>query len=294
MFRIYLFNLIVALLVLIFIKLLKKDSAYIIFSIIFFIPIIGIIVALSIYICKSFVKSDYGKDVLDREKIYENKVSLLVRGAELKQKKDIIPIQDAFILNNNSVKRRLVKDIIKKDFDSNLNILNKALNDTDTETSHYAATAITELKSKLLILLQERETQYNKNPKSNKIVINYLETIQQCINSKFFDINGDKKLEYKYVEVLKNYINDNDKDIDEKYFKELIKGYIEIEQYCDAIKYANKYKQKYKFSINPYLLLLEIYYKNKNKDQFNKTLLDLEESEIILDKDSLKVLKFWV
>lgn len=294
MFKIYLFNSIVSLLMLIFMKFLKKDSAYIVFSIVFFIPIVGIFIVLSIFTCKKFIKSDYGKDVLDREKTYENKISLLIREAESKQKKDVIPIQDAFILNSNSVKRGLVKDIIKKDFDNNLDILNSALGDTDTETSHYAATAITELKSRLLILLQEKETEYNKNPKSDKIIISYLETIQKCIKSEFFDISGDKKLEYRYIDVLKNYISDNEKYIDEKYFKELIKAYIKVEDYYSAIEYANKYKNKYKFSINPHLLLLEIHYKNKDKDKFNKILSDLEESKVPLDKDSLEVLKFWV
>lgn len=293
MFKIYLFNSIITLLVLIFMKFFKKDSSYILCSIIFVIPIVGIFMTLSIYICKSFIKSDYGKDVLNREKVYENKISLLIREAELKQKKDIIPMEDAFVLNSNSIKRRLIKDIIKKDFNNNLKILNRALDDKDTETSHYAATAITELKSRLLILLQKGEDEYNKDSKNSKIIINYLEIIQKCIDSKFFDISEDKKLEYKYIEILKNYISTNKKYVDEKYFKELIKTYIKIEQYCDAVKYANKYKQQYKYSINPHLLLLEIYYKNKDKDEFNKTLIKLKEAKIALDQDSLEVLKFW-
>ncbi len=40
--------------------------------------------------------------------------------------------------------------------------------DEDTETSHYAATAITQMKGKLTILIQKFEAEYEKIQKSRK------------------------------------------------------------------------------------------------------------------------------
>lgn len=294
MIKIYLFNFFIAFIVLVFMKVFKRKSAYINFLIILFIPIIGILITSIIFLCRKFIKSDYGKYVLERERVYKNNISLLIREAELKQKKDIVPIEDAIVLNSNNVKRRLIKDILKKDFDSNLEILTKALNDEDTETSHYAATAITELKSRLLILLQKRAYEYNKNPKSKKRIINYLEIIKKCIDSKLFYINGEKKLEYQYKMILEGYISNSGIKVSEKYFKELIKICIEIKQYDEAIRYANQYRKIYRYSQSPYLLLLEVYYKLKDKELFDKTLTELRESKIKLDKYSLDILRFWI
>lgn len=294
MLKIYLFNFFIAFIVLVFMKVFKRKSAYINFLIILFIPIMGILITSIVFLCRKFIKSDNGKYVLDREKVYKSNISLLIREAELKQKKDIVPIEDAFVLNSNNIKRRLIKDVLKKDFDNNLEILTKALNDEDTETSHYAATAITELKSRLLILLQKREDEYNKNPKNKKIIINYLEVIKKCIDSKLFDINGEKKLEYQYKLILEGYISNRGIEVSEKYFKELIKTCIEIKQYNDAIRYANQYRERYRHSKSPYILLLEVYYKLKDKKSFDKTLIELRESKIKLDKYSLDTLRFWI
>ncbi len=43
--------------------------------------------------------------------------------------------------------------------------------DEDTETSHYATTAITQMKGKLTILIQKFEAEYEKNPKIKKMLI---------------------------------------------------------------------------------------------------------------------------
>lgn len=291
MIRIYLLNLVVALIALVFMKLFRVKGSYINFLLILCIPIIGLIISFTIFICRKFIKSDSGNYIFDRENLYGKNISLLIREAELKQPKDIVPVEDTFVLNSNNIKRKLVKDVIKSDFNNSLDVLEKALKDKDIETSHYAASAITHVKSKLFVTLQQKEEVY-KYLKNKGTLIDYLEIMKQCIESKLFDSTFYIKLEYRYKELLEVSINDINSE--EKYYKELIKVCIRLKEYSKAINYANKYRENNMNSQDPYILLLEIYYTLKDKKNFNKIISDIRKSQIRLDNYSLETLRFWM
>ncbi|MCH1960028.1 hypothetical protein [Romboutsia hominis] len=53
--------------------------------------------------------------MIDKENEYDRNISLLIREAELKNKKDLIPIEDALNLNDHNIKRNLVIEMLKED-----------------------------------------------------------------------------------------------------------------------------------------------------------------------------------
>lgn len=63
---------------------------------------------------------------------------------------NVIPIRDALILNDNRTKRKLLLDSLRGTSPLGRDILKQALGNEDSETSHYAATAIMETNRKIL------------------------------------------------------------------------------------------------------------------------------------------------
>lgn len=247
---------------------------------------------LFILICEKLVSTDHGREVLKRESKYEKSISLLVRAAELEHKKDLISAEEALILNNNSVKRELIKDVLKKDTYKYRNILLNALMDEDTETSHYAATAITQMKGKLTILIQKFEAEYEKNPKNQENADMFLRAIKDYIESNIIDSKEIIKLKYMYRGVLEEYKQNFEFTV--THFEELIKACINLKEYKKALEYNYEFKEKFKDDINPYILLLEIYYYLKDKESFNNVILEIRNSSLKLDNDSLDLLRFWI
>lgn len=273
-------------------KLLNRNGANTIFLISLSIPYVGFILLLSILICKKLVSTDHGREVLKRENKYEKSVSLLVRSAELDHKKDLIPAEEALILNNNSIKRDLIKDVLKKDTYRYRNILLNALMDEDTETSHYAATAITQMKGKLTILIQKFEAEYEKNPKNQENADMFLKAIKDYIESNIVDSREVIKLKYMYKGLLEEYKQNFEFTVD--YFDELIKTCINLKEYKKALEYNYEFKEQFKDNIRPYILLLEIYYYLKDKESFNNVILEIRNSSLKLDNNSLDLLRFWI
>lgn len=285
-------NILLSFILYIMMKLLNRNGANTIFLISLSIPYVGFILLLSILICKKLVSTDHGIEVLKRENKYEKSVSLLVRSAELDHKKDLIPVEEALILNNNSIKRDLIKDVLKKDTYRYRNILLNALMDEDTETSHYAATAITQMKGKLTILIQKFEVEYEKNPKNQENADMFLKSIKDYIESNIVDSREVIKLKYMYKGLLEEYKQNFEFTVD--YFDELIKTCINLKEYKKALEYNYEFKEQFKDNIRPYILLLEIYYYLKDKESFNNVILEIRNSNLKLDNNSLDLLRFWI
>src|SRR4051812_19179699 len=81
--------------------------------------------------------------------------SFPVNQVNVEKEINFVPIQDALLLNDNQTKRKLLIHSLKENSIQNTSILTNALQNEDTETSHYAATAIMEMKRKLQNSLQE-------------------------------------------------------------------------------------------------------------------------------------------
>lgn len=292
MIKIYVINFLIGLFILLLMKIFRVKNAYTNFLLIIAIPFLGIIYILFIYLFKFFIKSENGKYLIEKENEYDRNISLLIREAELKNKKDLIPIEDALNLNDHTIKRNLVIEMLKEDLYKYLEFLLKALRDEDSETSHYAATAITQLKSKLTVAIQDMEVNYYKNSKNKEISKEYIKALKECIESNLIDEKERKRLIYNYKLALENYLRDIEED--EIYLNELIKIYIDIKNYDKAIVYSYNYMKKFVQSYKPYMFLLEVYYTLNDKKNFEKVIKSLRESDIKLDKEGLDILRFWI
>ncbi|MGG5461643.1 hypothetical protein [Clostridium sp. B9] len=292
MIKLILINFVLSFILFLVLKVSRRKVAGTAFLLSLAIPYIGFLILLVLFICNFLIKTDHGDEVLKREDKYDKSISLLIRSAELENRKDLISVEEALILNDNHVKRELVKDVLKKDTYKYRKILLEALVDEDTETSHYAATAITQMKSKLTIIMQEFEAEYYRNPKNKKTADMFLQAIKDGIESNIIDSKDVLKLKYLYKNTLKEYKRNF--EFSSYHFNELIKTCIDLKEFKRAIEYSTEYRTLFPEEDTPYLLLLEVYYYLNDKESFDNTILDIRKSNIKLTRDSLELLRFWM
>lgn len=292
MINLYLVNLLISTVVFIIFKIFRIKSRNIYFLLMTIIPGIGIVFVATLSICKKLIKTDNGRELLDRENEFDKSISLLIREAELKNKKELIPVEDALALNDDHIKRKVVIDALKSETYDYLGFLMSALKDEDTETSHYAATAVTDLRRKLTINLQKMEKEYRENQYDKEIAKEYTDIIKRCIESKLLDRKTENRLLCKNKEVLEILVDKY--GYNEEYLDEMIRLYITLGEYDRAKFLCNNYIKNFGKSEKPYIFLLEIYYNLRDKKSFNKTIKSLIESNITLDNKNLKILEFWI
>ncbi|NFN85637.1 hypothetical protein FDF31_02090 [Clostridium sporogenes] len=291
MFKIYLTNTIFSLIIFLFIKLKTREECFVGFIIMICLPFFGsIFYIINIYYRKK-ITSKFNNSELEKDN-YSKSDNLKSKPFYLSKNMEVIPIEDALVLNDEKIKKSLIINVLKSDSYKYLDFLKEAIRDEDTETSHYAATAVTEVKRKLTLAIQEFKEKYQKNKTDLTIIKAYADALKKYNDSGLLDKNAYQKNLSTYKDLLEKIIEME--TADEYLYEEIINCYIILKDFERAIEYCNQYFENFKKSEKPYLLIMKIYFINKNRTKFNKVLRKLRESNIILNRDSLNLIKFWL
>ena len=291
MLRIVLFHFLLSGLILGVLKCFKCRISCLYFWILLTMPFVGELVIIVHFICKKMIKKNHVHEICNIDSTIETPLSLAIRKAELEGYEEIIPVEEALIISENQVKRKVLISALKVELEEYLDIIESALKDDDTETTHYAAAFITELKRKLHLLLQEAQRQYQSEKTSRTFVKEYLLILYRYIKAGMVDNQTMQRLVQQYFDAYDDCFKDNSSSF------ESLRIYIElaimIKDYNRALKYGRVFKERYSSRLEPYQLLLEIYYNLKNYQEFEQIIEELQVKHQNEEQNMEQLLGIW-
>lgn len=267
---------------------LKKrnaQEAFANFSIAFFIPIVGYLVVLNLFFLRKRAKKE-----VDKERIEES-ISLHTNRFDRDAVKSIIPLEESLLINENRIKRRQVIDAIKKDAKSYVDFLKLALRNKDAETTHYAASAIMEIKRNLDLKIQALEYEYEHDRENVELLKEYESIINEYLKVGIFDKTDRRKYLSLQKELLIKLLSSGE-EISSNYEK-LIEALLELKLYEFARIYIDEYLESYGNEAS-YMLKMKYYFLNHDNLNFHKTIEELRNSNVKLSKKGLEILRFWI
>ncbi|MEF2245417.1 hypothetical protein [Paenibacillus sp. IITD108] len=210
---------------------------------------------------------------------------------ERKQELDVIPIEEALLVSEHQTRRKVMIDVLKQDAINYLEILQRAVSNEDTETSHYAVSAIMETKRKLQLALQDLAVKFETDSSDLLVVRTYAEVLHAYMRSGFLDERTLLKNRYTYLAVLNQYIKLDESS--EWAYQEKIELEIVLQAYSDAERSAKMYMEQFPDSEAAYLCMLKVYYVMKSYPKLNETLDRLKRAPISLSNHALTMVRFW-
>lgn len=269
----------------------SKDEAIFKLLVTLFIPVFGFLYFLAMWVLKGY-KKDNSKELEDFESYTKDDLKKnLVKKINVDKEINIVPVSEALELNESQIKRSLLIDIVKENSEEHVSILQKALENSDTEISHYAATAITELKNYYITNLQEVSLKYEENKKDIEILKEYVEILKRYMNSTLLDKRFLKKYQYTYSEKLGELLALYNSD--EKFFIDKIKCELDLHNNVVAKEYCDKFFNAHSEKEEPYLMYMELYYNLGDYKSFKTTLDSLKNSNIRFSNKALNITRFW-
>jgi len=286
-----LINVVISVAFFVYCKMKKSEESLMRLILTLLFPLVGVTIFL---IIDNFVdKSKDRTGELQESSTYEADIdSFFLKRLNVEREVNIVPVKEALLVNNNEIKRRLIVDSLKEDVYEYRNFLKEALKDKDTETSHYAAAAVVEIKRKLLISVQETAGKYEKEPQNLNKIRDYAIAIERIIESELLDKKNTYKYLHIYSSVLQKMIRMNHKN--KEILGKKIACDIRLKDYDKAMIYCNLLKKLDKNSLKPYMMLLKIYYEIGNTSKFNETLEFIKSSRIKIQRKALGSIRFWL
>ncbi|MGE5397286.1 MAG: hypothetical protein ACM3MK_07090 [Chitinophagales bacterium] len=206
---------------------------------------------------------------------------------------NVVPIQEALVLNDSKTKRSLLIDALRNDILSQSTFLQKALRDKDTETSHYAASAMFELLRQLTLALQDLAVKYDKNPDDLESSIAYADALAKYISSGMMDSRTVREYQYLRLQVLDNLIRLAPEE--SQYFIDKIECTLELKEYDKALIGCDHFMNKHGHNNEkPYLLYMKTYYMLHDEPNFRIWMEKLRIAPISLTYTGLSILRFWI
>lgn len=265
---------------------INKQERFCNFLMALFFPVGGYINVIILYLSRN----KESKKIEDRDEI-DNIHVLFTDRFNREKDTNIVSLEETLLINDTKIKRKQLLNSLKKDFSKYIDMLKIALRDEDVETSHYAASAIAEIKRNIELKLQRFSAEYEKNKFDIEILIKYEEVLEEYFKSGLFDEYSLRKVAFEYSQVLETLVKSSEEN--EAYHNKLINVLLKNREYEKAGKYCKDFLRNYETQ-NAYLANLRYYYLLKDKKNFDVVFNKLLKSPIKLSNNGLNTIRFWL
>lgn len=215
----------------------------------------------------------------------------IIRTNEEKDR-NVVPLEEAIEVTGNTELRALVMNIAQGDFEQSLSSISMALNSEDSETAHYAASVLqqtlNEFRFKVSKEYQEIQKKEDSYVEKAAELIKYM---NKYLSQKVFGITEQKA----YVSLLENVATIMYEDNPEAFTSELYEivcvRLLEVEEFGKCEMWCDRGMSQFPDDLSSYTCKLKLYFNTEQKERFFATLEELKRSSVIIDKETLSLIR---
>ena len=215
--------------------------------------------------------------------------------ADEERERNIVPVEEAILISDKEKKRKNMLNVLLGETDEALSSIAMALNSDDSEVAHYAASF---LQSKLDVfrenvrramqIIQEKESREEPCTEDILALIRYME---QLLKQKV--LTQLEQTDYVgQMEGLCQKIYDTAKDqLDPGCYSGICRLLIDLKAYDRAEVWGERFAAQYPDQLQAYKLRMRLYFEMEEKDKFFETLDQLKSSNVVIDNQTLKLIR---
>ena len=212
--------------------------------------------------------------------------------ADEEQESNVVPIEEALVICDKGNLRNLMMNVVRGEVEESLASIALALNSDDSETSHYAATVLRDVLNDFRAHTQELFIVMNRNEKDSCeyacLLIEYMngvlkqEVFQEAEQRSFVDM----------MEKACDYLYERDwRGLTPQYIGWLCNLFLKIQSYDKMKLWSDRGRDMYPDELIIYVCYLKYYFTVGKKKQFFEELDRLKQSDIVIDKETLELIR---
>ncbi len=216
------------------------------------------------------------------------------RRAEEETERNRVPIEEALAVCDTGSLRGLVMDVVRGDVEKSLASISLALNSEDTETSHYAASV---LRDALNDFRQRSQEIYNALQKHDEHAADYACVLIEYMNGVLSqDVFADME-QRTFVDMMEaacEYLYNSEKDryrLICEYLEWLSLRMLRIKRYDRMKVWCTRSMEMYPNELAAYTIQLKLYFSIQDKESFFAVMDRLKHSDIVIDRDTLDLIR---
>ncbi len=236
----------------------------------------------------------FWKDVDLADVIFsKDRVRTLLKADE-EVERDIIPLEEAILVNEKRDLRTVMMNVIKEDIKNSLASITLALGSEDTETSHYAAAVLSDELNKFRIGVQRLWKQIQEEDETQteceEMLLDYMDDI---LKQRIFSAHEQRKFVDILTEAAESLYQKNPACFTLKRFEELCLRTLEIQDFEHSGKWNERMGQHYPEELAAYTCRLKLTFARQDRAAFFDTLEALKKSDVVIDNETLELIRIF-
>lgn len=261
------------------------------FIVVLFLPVLGFLFFIISGVFGKFFKETENIEESYQEYVKDSDQTEYVQSIDFKREVNTIPLIDSLTLGTVEQRRAFLVDLLKKDYARYIKVLQRAVSNKDSETSHYAGAALMEIKKQFEELLREKDRKYVKDKGDKKALKENIEIIKRYLNSSLPDEIEKKEFVINLSYMLEKYL---EKEHSEKqYFIDKINLDLELGNLKEAEQYSKDFCRYFNDDPEPYFMLLKFFFKTRNTRSIKKILNYIKDKQFSLDDRKSQLFDYW-
>ena len=259
--------------------------------VVFFFPIAGLLFFLVSGIFGIVFKDTGNIEESYQEYVKDNSQVDYVQDIDFSKEINTIPLSDSLTLGTVKQRRAFLVDLLKKDYMRYIRVLQKAVSNEDSETSHYAGAALMEIKKQFEELLREKDRQYSRDKENIKAMQENIGIIKKYLSSGLPDEVEKKEFSINLSYMLEQYLKKDHSC--KQYFMDKINLDLELGNNKEAEEYSRDFCRYFKDDQEPYFMLLKFFFHTNNLRSMRKVVSYIRERQFRLDTRNRQLLDYW-
>lgn len=287
-------NFIIAIIYLI-LKLIRKDSSCGIMMSIFMIlcPLVGpLYLFFSWLVYGMYFKRRKRHLSIEDLSLRKERIEVIVK-PDMSSALDKVPLEEALLVSDSKSTRKMLLDLLREDSSSSLKTILKAVEHTDSEVSHYAASAISDIINDFKARERELRERYNVDKMNRKLCNEYIDYLNNFLSQKVLPIDEQRFYCSKFEELVVTMEECLPSEISGELYNKLICILLDLGENDKAKAWVIKALINYENDLGSYKAGLRYFYMNKNRREFLLLLEKLKKSDVLLDHEILDMVRFF-
>lgn len=256
-----------------------------------FLPGLGFL----IYFIPTLFRAVLNKVGVDREAVLTH-VRDIERQPEhpnVQEQLDVVPVEDAMAISENSEKRALLLNQLKRDMQENYKVLLAAEQDEDSESAHYMAAAKMEIYRIQQAHWMDCRKDYEEDPNDPERYHQACAALNSVLDSEVFSIREQMAYRKRLCDLIQHQIDIDETVVLPQEFEQYLESLVELGRYAEAEQLWQAYKNRMR-SETAYQIMLKMFYRTGDRQKFESVLNDLRQNrQVRLSPEGLDQLRYW-
>lgn len=258
-------------------------------AVMLFCPVIGILFFLISYLMDKllFWTAPDLEDVI----FSKDRVKTQLKADE-ERARNMVPLEEALAINEKKDLRLVMMNMVKGEIQDSLAAIALALDSEDSESSHYAASVMTdelnEFRTKVQKLIQEIQNEKEEETALEEMLVNYMNKV---LKLQIFTPIEQKRFVYIMADTAEKIRQKDMSKLKEEQYESVCMRLLEVKEYTDAEKWCARLAEQYPEQLSAYTCRLKLYFTLQNKEAFFAVLNALKQSDVVIDRETLELIR---